>query len=125
MTLDDDVKTLVEASGNGAIRARSPEAADVAAAKRRGAIGEQADGFLGAVETPNSTMAALVARENNVRQAKYGRIAQARGFSTDDVAKAAAVRRLEAATPGERVRDETGTWHPVESAVRVTVLGRR
>lgn len=120
LTLDDDVRAIVEAPGN-AVRARSPGTVDLRTAKRNGEIGEQADGYLGVVAAGEGALAELVARENAARRTAYGRVAQARGVPDADVAKVAAVQRLEASMVGERVRDESGVWHPVELAVRVTV----
>lgn len=82
----------------------------VDAAKARGQVGEQADGFLGVVGGGDPAVAAAVA-EINAGRAEVYRDAGARAGSSADLAGAAAARQLfDRTPPGQYVKPAGGSW---------------
>lgn len=82
----------------------------VDAAKARGEVGEQADGFLGVVAGGDAALTRAVAEINAGRAAAYAE-AGAKAGTTADVAGAAAARQLFARTPpGQYVKPAGGAW---------------
>jgi uncharacterized protein YdbL (DUF1318 family) len=83
-------------------------AIDLDAAKRQGLVGEQPDGYLGAVrQTPEA--AELVRSVNAQRRQSYQELAKRNGVSVDSVASLAGKKLVDRAGPGEYVRD-AGRW---------------
>ena len=78
-------------------------------AKANGLVGEQADGYLGAVEN-HGEVQALIDEINAKRQAKYEEIAGKRGAPTEAVARIAGKKLIERAPKGEFVKGSDGQW---------------
>jgi uncharacterized protein len=93
--------------------AAAPSAAlDLESAKRAGALGERADGFVGAVQAnPTAEVAALVKEVNEKRRAHYAEIAKRNNVPIDAVAREAGRKLIERAAPGHWVTDEEGRWY--------------
>ena len=86
-------------------------ALDLETAKQQGVVGEQTDGFVGAVAAaPSPEVAALVADVNRKRRASYEQIAQNTGATVDEVAKLAAQKLIGRAPSGAWIRDG-GQWY--------------
>jgi len=91
------------------------QAADpaVATARASGAVGEQADGYLGFAPgaSISADVRARVEQINIQRRALYTRRAAERGVSVNEMAAAVACEVFERRiTLGERYRDEGGQW---------------
>jgi uncharacterized protein YdbL (DUF1318 family) len=80
-------------------------------AKAKGLVGEQADGYLGAIDG-NGDVQALIDEINAKRQAKYAEIATKRGAPTEDVAKIAGKKLIERTPKGQFVKGSDGRWVP-------------
>jgi len=78
-------------------------------AKRQGLVGEQADGYVGAVR-PSPEAAELVRTVNAKRRQSYQDLAKRNGVSVDSVATLAGKKLVDRAGSGEYVRDSTGRW---------------
>lgn len=79
-------------------------------AKQQGLVGERPDGLVGAVTTPSSDVAALVAETNAKRIEKYQAIAAKNGTAPDQV-QALAGKNLVAQTPaGQYIMNASGGW---------------
>lgn len=81
-------------------------------ARAEGAVGEQADGFLGFVALPvDPELRAAVAEVNDARQRVYVEAAQRNGV-TPEVAGVATFKALfdTKLKSGDHYRDETGIW---------------
>lgn len=78
-------------------------------AKASGLIGEQVDGYVGAVGDQKSVQA-LIDTTNAKRKAKYAEIAAKRGAPVDAVAKIAGKKLIERSAAGHYVRDANGQW---------------
>jgi uncharacterized protein YdbL (DUF1318 family) len=86
-------------------------ALDLDAAKQQGLVGEQTDGYVGAVEaSPSDAVKALVADINAKRRASYQQIAAKNGTSVESVAGLAAQKLVERAPAGAWIRDG-GQWY--------------
>ena len=84
-------------------------AIDLDAAKRQGLVGEQPDGYIGAVrQTPEAVE--LVRTVNAQRRQGYQDLAKRNGVSVDSVAGLAGRKLIARAAPGEYVRDDAGRW---------------
>ena len=88
-----------------------PSAAiDLDAARAQGLVGEQSDGYVGAVSaSPSADVQALVADVNAKRRAAYGEIAQKNGTAPDAVAALSAQKLIERAPAGQWIGDK-GRW---------------
>ena len=78
-------------------------------ARAQGLIGEQADGYIGAV-APSPEANALVADVNARRRAAYGDIAAKNGTSPDAVAAVTAERLIARLPKGAFVQGASGGW---------------
>ncbi len=78
-------------------------------AKAQGLIGEQVDGYVGAVGG-NGGVQALVDDINAKRRAKYAEIAKERGAPTEAVAQIAGKKLIERTAAGHYVRGSSGQW---------------
>ena len=78
-------------------------------AKAAGLVGEQVDGYVGAV-TGDSSVQALVDEVNAGRKAKYAEIANKRGAPVDAVAAIAGKKLIERAGAGQFVLGDDGRW---------------
>ena len=84
-------------------------ALDLAEAKAKGLVGEQADGYLGVVSGGGE--ASALAREVNAkRRAEYAEIAQKRGTTVEAVAALAGKKLVERTPGGQYVRGSGGGW---------------
>ena len=88
------------------------DAADsaMAAAKAAGSIGEQVDGYLGAVPGAPAGTDALVARINAERRAYYANIAAKNGTAEGVVARLAGKKLLQRTPSGQYTRNASGQW---------------
>ncbi len=77
-------------------------------AKAAGLVGEQPDGYVGAV-APSPDVLALVDSINAKRRGAYEQIAGSEGVSVDDVARLAAEKLYRDAAPGEYLLMD-GQW---------------
>lgn len=96
-----------------AIAQSSPSAGvtqTIDAAKDAGRIGEQADGYLGAVTSLNATEQAAMDEINILRKSAYTKIARDKGVSVEDVAKLTAEKLVAKAPSGHMIRDGFGKW---------------
>lgn len=84
-------------------------AIDLESAKRQGLVGEQPDGYLGAVR-PSPEAAELVRSVNEQRRQSYQDLAKRNGLSVDSVATLAGRKLMDRAAPGEYVKDASGRW---------------
>lgn len=83
----------------------------VETARRNGLVGEQADGYLGFAAAPSDELKAHVNQVNTKRRAIYTDLAAKRGVTVNEVAAATGCELLQGrVAPGERYRDESGTW---------------
>jgi uncharacterized protein YdbL (DUF1318 family) len=83
-------------------------AVDLDTAKRQGLVGEQADGYIGAVrQTPEA--AELVRTVNAQRRQSYQDLAKRNGVSVESVATLAGKKLIDRAGRGEYVKDG-GRW---------------
>lgn len=101
-----------------------PADATVAQARAAGAVGEQADGFLGF--TPNAQVAAdlrgRVDQINIRRRALYTQRATERNVSVNEMAAAVACEIFAGRVAvGERYRDESGAWRQRTAAQPVVM----
>lgn len=80
-------------------------------AKSRGLVGEQANGYLGAV-SPNTPaeIKSLIADINQKRKAEYQAIAQRNKTGLQAVEALAAKTAIERTPPGQYVRLPSGEW---------------
>ncbi len=82
-------------------------------AMEAGAIGEQADGYLGFVRTPSAAQADLQRRVNEVnirRRGVYIQVARESGETLDRVALLQALRQITKAPAGQYFQDLADTW---------------
>jgi uncharacterized protein YdbL (DUF1318 family) len=110
------------AAAAGAVLPPSPPAAAqpslaadkalVDAAKARGEVGEQADGYLGFVQGSPSDpgLAAAVAAINAGRRQAYADAASKTGVSIEAAAGAAARQLIARTPPGQSYRNAEGQW---------------
>jgi uncharacterized protein YdbL (DUF1318 family) len=78
-------------------------------AKAQGLVGEQIDGYIGAVSGAGGVQP-LIDDINAKRKAKYAEIAGKRGAPPEAVAKIAGQKLIERTPAGQYVRDQTGQW---------------
>jgi uncharacterized protein YdbL (DUF1318 family) len=90
----------------------SAVALDLDSARAQGLVGEQTDGYVGAVQPGASAeVDRLVAEVNAKRRAAYEDIARKNGTAVTAVAALAGQRLLERAPPGAWIGDGTGHWY--------------
>lgn len=81
-------------------------------ARAQGLVGEQSDGYIGAVSaSPSPEVRQLVAEVNAKRRAAYEDIARKNGTAVAAVAALAGQRLLERAPPGAWIGDGSGRWY--------------
>lgn len=86
---------------------------DLDGAKAAGAVGEQADGYIGAVREPASAeILALVETINAERRRIYQGIATRNDIRLEQVEALAGKKAIEKTEPGLWVRAPNGTWMP-------------
>jgi uncharacterized protein YdbL (DUF1318 family) len=85
---------------------------DLDSAKQQGLVGEQTDGYVGAV-APNPTpeVKALVAEVNAKRRAAYEGIARKNGTAPAAVAALAGQKLIDRAPSGAWIGDGSGHWY--------------
>ena len=80
-------------------------------ARAAGEIGEQADGYVGAVKGASGDLKARIDQINIKRKAAYTQLAEKRGVSVNEVAAATACELLaNKVGPGQFYRTEGGQW---------------
>ena len=91
--------------------AQSAEDPAIAGARASGAVGEQADGYLGFAKTPSAALRAAVDAVNIKRRAVYTDLAAKRGVRIQDVAAARGCDQLrDRVQTGEAYLLPDGTW---------------
>ena len=102
---------LLLATSPLAFLARPAVAADLAAAKSEGLLGERIDGFVGVVKADApATIRALADDINGRRRQEYARIAEREGIAVEAVAQLAGEKLIARADPGEWVVGADGQW---------------
>ncbi|MGK2284823.1 YdbL family protein [Pedomonas sp. V897] len=80
-------------------------------ARASGQIGEQADGYVGAVKGASGDLKARIDQINIKRKAFYTQLAEKRGVTVNEVAAAAACKLFENRVgPNQYYRTEQGQW---------------
>lgn len=80
-------------------------------ARASGQIGEQADGYVGAVKGASGDLKARIDQINIKRKAAYTQLAERRGVSVNEVAAATACELFQSRVgPGQYYRTEGGQW---------------
>lgn len=88
-------------------------ASDLDSAKASGAVGEQANGYLGAVREPApADVRALIERINAERRRQYQAIAARNDITLEQVEKLAGKKAIEKTADGLWVRAPDGSWMP-------------
>lgn len=84
----------------------------VDAAKARGEVGEQIDGYLGIVsgKSPSAAVRRAVQEINIGRKSVYTNRARQENVTVEAIAASIGVKQLQKARPGETVRDASGQW---------------
>lgn len=82
----------------------------VDAAKARGDVGEQADGFLGLVRGGDAALARAVAEINSGRAEVYREAGARAGTSTAAAGAAAAQQQFARTPPGQYIKPAGGSW---------------
>ena len=91
--------------------AQSSAKAQVDAAKARGMVGEQSDGFLGFVSAPGDAALQAAVREINTGRAQVYREAAERSGATAAAAGQAAFQQIQGRVPsGQYYRPVNGGW---------------
>ena len=116
MTRTRPLSRLAIALGVGAVLALASaapaSALDLDSARAQGLVGEQSDGYVGAVSSsPSAEVRQLVTEVNAKRRAAYEDIARKNGTAVAAVAALAGQRLLERAPPGAWIGDGTGHWY--------------
>jgi uncharacterized protein len=91
-------------------QAQDAAASAVDTAKAAGRIGEQADGYLGAVVSLSPAEQAAMDEINIKRKTVYTKLARDKGVSIEDVAALTAEKLVEKAPRGHMIRDGFGNW---------------
>lgn len=84
-------------------------ALDLQDAKAQGLVGEQLNGYLGAIK-PSAAVNALVADVNGKRKGVYQEIANRNGTSVSAVENLAGKKAIEMTPAGQYVQDGSGQW---------------
>lgn len=80
-------------------------------AKTQGLVGEQPDGYLGAVKpNPSAEIKALIADINAKRKKEYQSIAQRNNTNLDLIEALAGKKAIERTAPGQYVKMPSGAW---------------
>ena len=79
------------------------------AAKSQGLVGEDANGYLAAVNAPVPEVSALLSSVNQARKAEYERIANRNDISLSDVELLAGRKAMEKSSSGAYIRPQ-GSW---------------
>ena len=110
---------LIVAFGVAALAAGAAAAQDASAQLRAsGAVGEQADGYLGIVGDAPASVRDQVAAINIKRRAFYTDIARNRGATVQEVAVKTACELFEnKVQPGQHYRLPDGVWRKREGAI--------
>ncbi len=91
------------------LSAQSANAIDFATAKSQGLVGEQSDGYIGAVKS-GTEVDALVSEINAKRKEAYKMISAENGQPLDVVESLAAKKLYEKLKPSEYYKPEEGNW---------------
>lgn len=84
---------------------------DLQEAKQRGLVGEQRDGYIGAVGgKPSAEVSELISSINAERRMNYQRIAERNKLQLNQVERLAAEKAIEKTDPGAYVQDARGAW---------------
>lgn len=105
--------TVALAMAFGLAAVAQAQAADpaVEAARAQGAVGEQADGYLGFAKQPSADIKARVDAINIKRRAFYTDLAAKRGVTVQEVAAATGCELFQGrVAPGEAYRTQAGQW---------------
>jgi uncharacterized protein len=81
-----------------------------AAARAEGQVGEQPDGYLGIVGTPNPALQRLVDDINIKRRAVYAEKARENNATLEAYALTAGCQAIARTVPGEKYRAPDGSW---------------
>jgi len=102
---------MTAASGTIA-HAQSSAKATVDAAKTRGEVGEQIDGYLGVVsgKSPSSSVKNAISEINIARKAVYTQVASDKGQPAAVFAQLTGEKQIKKSAPGTYVKDATGVW---------------
>ena len=103
------MKRLMAMAAVACLMAASAFALDLDMAKAQGLVGEQRDGYLGAVKA-GGEVDALIADINAKRRAEYARIAAGNGQPVATVEKLAASKAFQMTKPGHYIMDAGGAW---------------
>jgi uncharacterized protein len=79
------------------------------AAKSQGLVGEDANGYLAAVNAPDPEVSALLSSVNQARKAEYERIAKRNDIGLSDVELLAGRKAMEKSASGAYIRPQ-GSW---------------
>lgn len=80
-------------------------------AKQQGLVGEQRDGYLGAVESSVSgEVRQLISEVNRERRSRYEQIAQRNGATLNQVQALAYEQAVQATQSGHYIQDSNGSW---------------
>ena len=112
LTLLTGAATLVTAASGTVAHAQSSAKATVDAAKSRGEIGEQVDGYLGVVQgkSPSSAVKNAMSEINIARKAVYTKAATGSGQPASVFAQLTGEKQIKKSAPGTYVKDATGVW---------------
>jgi len=89
-----------------------------------GLVGEQPDGYLGAVGSVSADVRAQMDAVNIQRRARYTQLASQRGATIEEVAAATACQLLSTRVgPGQYYRMPSGVWKRREGSEAVTLPG--
>lgn len=102
-------KRFFGALAAGVLMASAALALDLQGARMSGAVGEQLDGYVQALNS-SPEVAALVSDVNAKRKAEYARIAKEKGQSADVVAKLAAGQVIAGLPKGASYQASDGSW---------------
>ena len=101
---------LALAGGMGMSGAAMAQSADLAAALSSGAVGEQADGYMGVVTSVSAPVRKEVESINIKRRQAYTDLAGKRGGTVQDAAAATACQTLTRLKAGQAYRIGGGAW---------------
>jgi len=102
---------MLAATGIDTAQAQSAKSV-VDAAKARGEVGEQIDGYLGIVsgKSPSADVRRAVQEINIGRKNVYTKRARQENVTVEAIAASIGVKQLQKARAGETVRDASGQW---------------
>lgn len=104
---------LMTSAGENTAHAQTSTAkATVDAAKARGEIGEQINGYLGVVDgaSPSSAVKNAMSEINIARKSVYTRLATQQNVQMDVVAQITGEKQIKKAASGHYIKDATGAW---------------